>query len=67
MKTFIDTSPFIYLIEKHPQFASKVRKFFLEAINNNEEFTTSVITVMEFGVIPERKGRRDLILNLKNF
>jgi predicted nucleic acid-binding protein len=52
MKTFIDTSPFIYLVEKHPEFADKVRSFILEAVNQNDELVTSVITLMEFGVMP---------------
>lgn len=51
MKTFIDASPFIYLIENNPQFAAKARKFILDAATNNEELITSVITLMEFGVI----------------
>ena len=32
MKTFIETSPFIYLIENNPQFAAKARKFILGAV-----------------------------------
>ena len=67
MKTFIDTSPFIYLIENNPQFATKARKFILDAVINNEELITSVITLMEFGVMPQKKGRQDLILKFEDF
>lgn len=67
MKTFIDTSPFIYLIENNPQFAAKTRKFIMDAVINNEELITSVITIMEFGVIPQKKGRQDLILKFEDF
>lgn len=64
MKTFIDTSPFIYLIENHPEFAAQVGAFILDAVSNNDELVTSVITLMEFSVLPERKGRQELILQL---
>ena len=67
MKTFIDTSPFIYLVENHPEFADQVRAFILEAVSNNEGLVTSVITLMEFGVMPERKGRQELILQFEEF
>lgn len=52
MKTFIDTSPFIYLIENNPHFVNQVKDFIIDAVNNNDELITSVITVMEFGVAP---------------
>lgn len=67
MKTFIDTSPFIYLVENHPEFADQVRAFILEAVTNNDQMITSVITLMEFGVMPERKGRQELILQFEEF
>ena len=67
MKTFIDTSPFIYLIENNPQFAAKARQFIMDAVSNNEELITSVITLMEFGVMPQKKGRQDLILKFEEF
>lgn len=67
MKTFIDTSPFIYLIENNPQFADKARKFIMDAVINNEELITSVITLMEFGVMPQKRGRQDLILKFEDF
>jgi len=30
MKVFIDTSPFIYLIEKIPKYINQTRKFFTD-------------------------------------
>ena len=61
MKIFIDTAPFIYLIENHPQFANKLKKAITEAIVNGDSIVTSVVTYMEFGVKPERDNRQDLI------
>ena len=30
MKIFIDTAPFIYLIEKHPKYSAPLKKYFTE-------------------------------------
>jgi predicted nucleic acid-binding protein len=67
MKTFIDTSPFIYLIENHPEFVNSVRGFFLDALTSDHELVTSVITVMELGVVPQRMGRHELIFQFEEF
>lgn len=62
MKLFIDTSPFIYFIESHPHFADQVSELILDGTSKNNEFVTSVVTLMEFGVMPERMNRQDLIM-----
>ncbi len=67
MKIFIDTAPFIYLIEDNPIFVEKVKNYFVEIILNQEKLVTSVITVMEFGVMPERQGRQEAILKFREF
>lgn len=61
MKIFVDTAPFIYLIENHPKFVGKVKKAITDAIVNGDELVTIVITFMEFGVKPEKENRQDLI------
>lgn len=61
MKLFIDTSLFIYLIERHPRFVNQVSNIILDGISKNRSFVTSVITLMEFGVMPEKMNRQDLI------
>lgn len=67
MKTFIDTSPFIYLIENKPAYADIIKSYFLEALTNDHEIITSVISVMEFGVVPEKKGKHELIIQFEAF
>jgi predicted nucleic acid-binding protein len=67
MRIFIDTAPFIYLIEDNPIFAEKVKNYFIEVILNQEKLVTSVITVMEFGVIPERQEKQETILKFREF
>lgn len=56
-KIFVDTAPFIYLIEKNeekPQYFDKVTKFFDNCYNNDVDFVSSVITVEEYLVFPYR-------------
>ena len=67
MKTFVDTSPFIYLVENHPEYANLVKQFMLQVASNHDELVTSVITLMEFGIMPERQGRQELILQFEAF
>ena len=54
-RAFIDTAPFIYLIEKsenNPQYYDKVREFFDKGYKNNIEFVTSVISMEEYLIFP---------------
>lgn len=67
MKIFIDTAPFIYLIEDNPIFVEKVKAFFMDVILNQEKLVTSVITIMEFGVMPERLARQETITKFREF
>lgn len=62
-KIFFDTAPFIYLLENHPKYGQIVNDFIIEATGNNASFVTSVLSLAEFGVIPERNNRQDLIVD----
>ncbi len=61
MKIFIDTAPFIYLIENHPVFGELAKEVLNTAFLNDDELITSVVTLAEFGVKPERENRQDVI------
>jgi predicted nucleic acid-binding protein len=61
MKLFVDTSPFIYLVEAHAFYGEKVQELLLSSIARNDELVTSVITWMEFSVMPQKTKRLDLI------
>ncbi len=58
---FLDTAPFIYYIENHPKYAGRVEKYIAENLFLDNRFVTSIITYMEYCVVPEREGRADLI------
>jgi predicted nucleic acid-binding protein len=61
MKLFVDTSPFIYLVESHAFYGEKVQELLLSSSARNDELITSVITWMEFSVMPQKIKRLDLI------
>ncbi len=67
MKQFIDTAPFIYLIEEHPNYTDSIQNFLINRYVNETSFITSVITLSEFGVKPEQTGRLDLIQEFEDF
>lgn len=67
MRIFIDTAPFIYLVEGHPVLANRVRTFILNAVSNDSHFMTSVITIVEYGVMPTRKEKEALIHEFDRF
>ena len=65
MKIFIDTAPFIYLIENNPEFGKKAKKFISESIVSGNQLKTSVISLMEFGVKPERDEKVQVIIKFE--
>ena len=66
MKIFIDTAPFIYIVENHPEFAETAIRKISTSITNGDTLVTSVVTLMEFGVKPEREERQDIIQRFEN-
>lgn len=52
----LDTSPFIYLVEKHPAFYSKVLPIFASLDAGDARGVTSVLTLLETLVQPLQKG-----------
>lgn len=63
-KVFFDTSPFIYLLEDHPEYYSKVEGFMISAVQQQLIMVSSVLSIAEFGVKPEKENRQDLIESL---
>lgn len=60
-RIYIDTSPYIYYLEKNPQYSDKVKKFFMESYNSGKEFVTSTITVEEYTIVPFRENNKKLL------
>ena len=66
MKVFIDTAPFIYFIENHPVYAEMVANFITTSLAEDHSFTTSVVTILEFGVKPEKENRQEVITQFED-
>jgi len=57
----VDTSPFIYFIERHPKYLPTVKPFF-EAVDRGEiRVVTSVLTITEVLVLPLRLRNDQLV------
>jgi hypothetical protein len=65
-KIFFDSAPFIYVIENHPKYGQMVDSFILDATANAASFVTTVLSLAEFAVIPERNGRQDLFADFEH-
>ena len=67
MKKFIDTAPIIYIIEGHPKFADNTINLISESLLHGHTFITSVVTIMEFGVKPQKENRKDVLDRFNDF
>ena len=52
----LDTSVFIYLIERHSRFLPAVRPLFVESERGRIKLVTSALTLLEVLTMPLRKG-----------
>lgn len=73
-KLFIDTSPFIYFVEKHPRYHPLCRPIFERIDANNLYGFTGVVTLTEVLTMPLRAGNtfieqryRSILLHSRNF
>lgn len=57
----LDTSPFIYLFERHPTYFASVENLFDYLKTPPRQGVTSIITLIEACVQPQRLGRNDLV------
>jgi predicted nucleic acid-binding protein len=62
---FIDSVAFIYLIENHPKYFDRVRRFIGREIENENSLITSVISVSEFCVKPFRENDTTILADFK--
>ena len=54
-KLFLDTAPFIYLLDHDVRYVARMKRFFDEALLRNARFITSAVTVAEYLVQPYRR------------
>lgn len=64
-KLFFDTPPVIYLIEENPRFIEPVRLFLSEAIRNEIQLTTSVVTMAETSIKPKKQSNKRIVVEIE--
>ena len=58
---FIDTVPFIYFFEDHPQYAQSLQNLFTEIEISDKQIMTSLITYTEIITRPLTQGQKRLV------
>ena len=66
-RVYLDTAPIIYFLEKNPQWYEKIEVFLYKGIQEEFQFVTSVITNIEYLVVPTRDLNLLAINNYWNF
>ncbi len=64
---FVDTAPFIYFFEEHPEYFSFMKKFFDEIYLKDTQVITSIITFIEISTVPARQGNHGLVAKYRDF
>jgi Predicted nucleic acid-binding protein, contains PIN domain len=59
-KIFVDTAPLIYYIEENPFYSIVLNDLFETCKAKNNQFVSSVITLIEVLVLPLREGKKEL-------
>ena len=62
----VDTSPFIYLWEQHPRYLPLAEELFHHLRQPQVQGITSVITLIEACIHPQRQGRLDPVQAYEN-
>ena len=66
-RMFIDTSPFIYVLEDNDRYSATVRRFLSDCYVSGIQFFTSLLTFTEYCVVPYRQNDERKIKDFENF
>lgn len=58
-RVFIDTAPFIYLLDDDPRYGPAAMRAFQELLDSGTELVSSVLTCQEYLIAPYRTGNRE--------
>jgi predicted nucleic acid-binding protein len=64
---FLDTAPFIYFFEQHPDYFLVLELFFNQLYATGARAITSIITYIELTTQPARRGNKQLIRKYRNY
>jgi len=64
---FLDTAPFIYFFEMHPDYFPALEGFFDQLYETGAQAITSIVTYIELTTQPARKGNRQLVRKYRDY
>jgi predicted nucleic acid-binding protein len=64
---FLDTAPFIYFFEQHPDYFPALETFFTQLYRTNAQAITSIITYIELTTHPARQGENQLVRKYRDY
>jgi predicted nucleic acid-binding protein len=64
---FLDTAPFIYYFERHPDFFPSLDSLFAQLYATGAQAITSIITYIELTTHPARLGRIKLVRKYRDY
>ena len=64
---FLDTAPFIYFFERHPDYFPALEMLFDRLYETDAQAITSIITYIELTTLPVRRGKAQLARKYRDF
>ena len=64
---FLDTAPFIYFFEQHPDYFSALETLFERLYETGAQAITSIITYIELTTYPARQGEQQLVRKYRDY
>ena len=64
---FLDTAPFIYFFEKHPDYFPALEMLFDRLYETDAQAITSIITYIELTTHPARQGKSQLVRKYRDY
>lgn len=64
---FLDTAPFIYFFEQHPDHFPALEKLFTQIYETSTQAITSIITYIELTTHPARQGKAQLVRKYRDY
>ena len=64
---FLDTAPFIYFFEQHPDYYPALEILFDRLYETDAQAITSIITYIELTTLPARQGKKKLVRKYRDY
>jgi predicted nucleic acid-binding protein len=64
---FLDTAPFIYFFEEHPDYFPAMEMLFNRLYETDAQAITSIITYIELTTHPARQGKSQLVRKYRDY